>query len=319
MHQRIVFVFSFLIALFAAGDLAANDETVRILSWNISDDAYVAEPAEFGALLRWGDPDVVLLDEVSPSADVELLKNALLALNEDSDAAWNINFGDSGGRQRAVIASRALQQPLPEFSGIVAYPNKGRQRIFARMPLEKRAVVEKQLDKGIPVNGTVLLAGGRRLLVVVTDLQCCGDGPESWEEDRRRVEAAELRRLIRQVLQRESVDGVVFAGDFNLVESTFGMGLLTGPYPAPHLALIPAELYHPDGISAWTWDGRGTPFPSDVLDYQLYGPAGLEMRSGFILDTEKLDPRELEPYGLDTGTVGRTGDHRPLVVEYRWK
>ena len=48
--------------------------------------------------------------------------------------------------------------------------------------------------------------------------------------------------------------------------------------------------------TTWTWDGRGTPFPSNTLDYQLYGPQGLEMRSGLILDTEGLtaEKRELE-------------------------
>jgi hypothetical protein len=49
-----------------------------------------------------------------------------------------------------------------------------------------------------------------------------------------------------------SVVEMVLAGDFNLVESTFPMGLLAGPYPAPHMALIPAELYHHDKTTTWT-------------------------------------------------------------------
>jgi len=85
------------------------------------------------------------------------------------------------------------------------------------------------------------------------------------------------------------------------------------------LVMIAAELYHPDRATTWTWDGRGTPFPSNTLDYQLYGPSGLEMRSGFILDTEQLPAEVLEQYELEIGTVGRTGSHRPLVVEYGWK
>lgn len=323
MHHRVALVVTFLIALFPADNLtsddgAADNENIRILSWNISGDAYVAEPVEFGALLRWGDPDVVLLDEVSPTADESQLKKALTALQPGDHAAWNINFGQSGGRQRNVIASRAPQEPLPEFSGIVPYPGEGRQRVLAMVPPEKRSVVVRSMDAGIPVNGAVIRFGDRRLLVLVTDMQCCGDGPDSWEELRRRVEATEMRRLITQILKHTKVDGIVFAGDFNLVESTFGMALLTGPYPAPHSALIPAENYHPDGVATWTWDGRGMPFPSNVLDYQLYGPAGLEMRSGFILKTERLAPEVLDRYGLEKDTVRRTGRHRPLIVEYRW-
>ena len=130
MHQRIVLSVLFVAALLTAGGLAADDETIRILSWNISGDAYVAEPKEFGALLHWAGPDVVLLDEVSPSADESQLRNALKVLSPGDDTAWHINFGESGGRQRNVIASRASQESLPEFSGIVPYPGEGRQRIL---------------------------------------------------------------------------------------------------------------------------------------------------------------------------------------------
>ena len=309
----------FVITLCAVGDLAAGDEKIRVLSWNISDDAFVAEQSEFRALLRWADPDLVLLDEVAPTVDLSRLTGVLTALRPDNSDAWNVNFGQSGGRQRGIIASRAGQEALPEFSAVVPYPDEGRRRILERAPPEKRLRLAHSLDAGIPVNGAVILAGRQRLLVLITDLQCCGDGPDSWEELQRRVEASEIRRLIGQILKRITVDGIVLAGDFNLVESTFAMTLLTGPYPAPHLALIPAELYHPDGVATWTWDGRGTPFPSDVLDYQLYGPWGLEKRSGFILDTERLSPEVLEQYGLEKEMAGRTGEHRPLVVEYRWK
>lgn len=319
MHQRIALPVIFLIALLTAGGLAAKDGSIRVLSWNISGDAYVAEHPEFVALLRWADPDLVLLDEVSPSADQSQLKKALAALRLGDDTAWQINFGESGGRQRNVIASRAVQEPLPEFSGIVPYPGEGRQRILAKVPAEKRALVTRSMDAGMPVNGALLRFGDRRLLVVLTDMQCCGDGPDSWEELRRRIEATEMRRLITQIMDRIDVDGLVFAGDFNLVESTFGMALLTGPYPAPHFAVIPAEIYHPDGVNTWTWDGRDTPFPSDVLDYQFYGPVGLDMRSGFILDTEQLAPDMLEKLGLEKETAMRTGRHRPLLAEYRWK
>jgi hypothetical protein len=310
---------AFTFTLSVAAEPAAPENGFRILSWNISLDAYVAEPSEFHSLLRWGDPDIVLLDEVSPAADPAELTKALKDLRPGDNSTWNINFGKSGGRQRGVIATRTRQETLPEFSAIVPYPDDAQQRILAIVPAEKRARVVASMGNGIPVNGAVILMGERRLLTVITDLQCCGDGPGSWEERRRRAEARVIRRLIQQILQRMTVDGIVFAGDFNLVESTFPMTLLTGPYPSQHAGLIPAEIYHPDGVSTWTWDGRGTRFPSDTLDYQLYGPWGLEMQSGLILDTENLPAEVLERYDLESGTVARTGDHRPLVVEYSWK
>jgi len=305
--------------LSAVDELKADGDNFRVLSWNISGDAFVNEPSEFHSLLSWANPDVVLLDEVHPSADISALTKALKDLRADDDSAWHINFGTSGGGERSIIASRFPQEIVGEFSEIVTYPDEDKTRILALVPLEKRSNEVQYLNDGIPVNGAVVVIGDKRLLVVITDLRCCGDGPESAPEIQRRSEARIIRQLIRQVLKRVPVDGIVFAGDFNLVESTFPMSLLTGPFPAPHSGLIPAEIYHPDGITTWTWDGRGTPFPSNTLDYQFYGPWGLNMRSGFILNTENLSTEELQKRGLDVDMVGRTGNHRPLVVEYSWK
>ena len=301
-----------------AGEAGPADERIRIVSWNISDDAFDFQPRAFQSLLLWADPDVVLLDEVHPSADVGKLEIALAKIRPEAGRPWTIDIGASGGRQRGVIASRAPLQALPEFASIVPYPEADKRRILEAMSAKERANPDWSMEHGIPVNGAVIRIGHRTLLTVVADLQCCGDGPGSWQEYRRRIEAREIRRLIRQALANNPVDGVVFAGDFNMVNSTFPMALLTGPYPFPHSGLIPAELYHPDGATTWTWDGRRTPFPSNTLDYQLYGPHALEMHSGFILETEGLTADRREQLSLDSDTSMRTGRHRPLLVEYRW-
>jgi hypothetical protein len=301
-----------------ADKLPAVDDRIRIVSWNISDDAFVSERRAFRSLLLWADPSVVLLDEVAPSADPAEFMKLLVALRPGQDETWNVNVGASGGRQRGLIASRAPLEALAEFSSIVPYPEADKRRILDDMSPKDRVDPDWSMDGGIPVNGAVIQVGSRRLLAVVADLQCCGDSPDGWQEYRRRVEAREIRRLIRQVLEKNSVDGIVFAGDFNMVMSGFPMALLTGPYPSPHFGLIPAELYHPDGAATWTWDGRRTPYPSNTLDYQLYGPRGLEMRSGFILDTERIPLETRERFGLEVNTSTRTGRHRPLLVDYSW-
>ena len=314
----IALVGAFASASGVADERATVGEPIRILSWNISDDAFVSEPRAFRSLLLWANADVVLLDEVDPDADPEDLADAFAIIRPDEDQPWNVDVGASGGRQRCVVASRSPLEALPEFSSVVPYPEADKRRILDGMPPKDRTNPDWSMEGGIPVNGAVIQLGSRRLLVVVADLQCCGDNPESWQEFRRRVEAREIRRLIRQILSRNSVDGIVFAGDFNMVNSTFPMALLTGPYPPPHSGLIPAELYHADGATTWTWDGRRTPFPSNTLDYQLYGPHGLEMRAGFILDTEGISAKMREQLGLETDTSMRTGRHRPLLAEYSW-
>ena len=302
-----------------AGKPQAADDNIRILSWNISDDAFVSRPEEFRSLLLWADADVVLLDEVAPSAsDAELMKS-LDNLHPEGKETWTINRGASGGRQRCVVASRAPQETVPEFSTMVPYPDADRRYLEEHMSTEELDYSNYSLGGGIPVNASIILAGGRRLLTVIADLQCCGDDQNSWQEYRRRVEAREIRRLIREVLQRTSVDGILIAGDFNLVNGFMPLVILSGPYSPDHAGLVAAEIYHPDGATSWTWDGRMTPFPSGTLDYQLYNPQELVMRSGFILDTELLPPETLQQHELESGMSGKTGRHRPLVVEYGWK
>ena len=126
------------VGLSMAVELEAADEKFRVLSWNISGDAFVNEQSDFHSLLRWGDPDVVLLDEVAPSADPSELTKALTDLRADDDNVWHVNFGTSGGRQRNIIASRAPQEVLHEFSGIVRYPDEDQTRILALVPFKNR-------------------------------------------------------------------------------------------------------------------------------------------------------------------------------------
>ena len=50
-----------------ADELAPIDERIRVVSWNISGDAFASEPQAFESLLRWANPHVVLLDEFFPA------------------------------------------------------------------------------------------------------------------------------------------------------------------------------------------------------------------------------------------------------------
>lgn len=292
------------------------DESVTILSWNISGDAFESARAEFDAILRWARPDIILLDEVSPSASLDVLSDSLGRLTPGT--RWQIQRSESGGRQRAVIASTFDLDPAAAFGGIVEYDAATRDAILRTMSDGERSNPKFALDAGLAVAAAFVAAPGGRLLVLSVDFECCGDGPASWPEVRRRAEARMLRQRIRQVLGNGDIDGVVLAGDFNLVESTFAMSIIAGPYPRPVAGLIPAELYHPDGASTWTWDGRGTPFPSDVLDFQFYSAAQLRVVRGGVLDVESLPTADIEALGLTAESLKRTGRHRPLLVEYAW-
>ena len=293
--------------------------SVSVLSWNVSSDAFLRDPAAFQAIVRRAGVDILLLDEVAPSTNETQLREALGGLVSDGGGDWHVNFGESGGRQRGVIVSRMPLEHLPEFGDTVPYPEADRNRLYDGMVTANQLRPAYSMDGGIPINGSVVLVGSRRLLVVTTDLQCCGNDPASWQEDRRRVETGELRRRIRQVLERTSVDGIIVAGDFNAVSTPLPLVIASGPYPAPHRGLIAAELHHLDGSETWTIDNDDNPFPSQALDFMLYTPHALELREGYVLDTADLPPAELERLGLEPESANRLSDHRPLVAEFVWR
>jgi hypothetical protein len=73
-------VWILLILVLAGGLAMANEPSVsngefRILSWNISDDAYLSHPTAFRNLLVLARPDILLLDEVSPSPGADGFNN----------------------------------------------------------------------------------------------------------------------------------------------------------------------------------------------------------------------------------------------------
>ena len=305
---------------------AANAEQVqdenapfRIFSWNISNNAFERDKSGFAAILRRADPDVVLLDEVSPAASMDELLGLLNEIRPASDRVWRINRGVSGGRQRGVIASHMSIEKLAEFGSVVSYPEPVMRYVTEAMSATERANPGLVMTNGIPVNGAIVIVNGKRLLVVIADLQCCGTTPDSWQDYRRRAEAQAIRDRVRQILRRTDVDGVIVAGDFNAVNTPIPLHILMGPYEPPHAALIPAVVFHVDGATSWTWDGRGTPFPSSALDYQLYGPQGLIVDDGLVIDSEDFSSAEHKKYGTDEQLSSRMSEHRPLVVEYSWR
>jgi endonuclease/exonuclease/phosphatase family metal-dependent hydrolase len=324
MRAAVFATLALLTACASTDKLQKSSPSTRVLSWNVSGNAFVAHPNEFKTLLTYAAPDIVLLDEVDPLTSVAQLRQALPAPRasegqESSKDLWYISFGTSGGRQRGVIASRQPIEELPEFAGTVAYPENARRLIMQRMPASDLAKFASRMDDGIAVNGAIVSSDAGRLLVVIADLECCGDDPSSWAELKRRVEAKEIRRVVREVLSRSAVDAIVLAGDFNLVSTAIPLALMTGPYSSPHSGLIAAELYHEDGLTTWTWDGRGTPFPSRALDYQLFSPRTLSVEEGLILDTEDWSAEKLAQHDLGRDTTKTLSRHRPLVVQYLWQ
>jgi len=217
------------ILIFALSPCLAYSQTaasVRVMAWNVEDDAFVRNPAVFEALARRERADILALDEVDPSTNESQLRVAL--------PHAHLDVGESCGRQCGAVVSRWPLERVPEFAGIVLYPDAERRRLYERMAAANDLKPHYTMDAGIPANAAIVRPGNRRLLVVTADLQCCGNDPASWQEDRRNVETREIRRRIRLVFGRTRVDGIVVAGDFNLVSTPLPLVYPSGPYPAPH-------------------------------------------------------------------------------------
>jgi hypothetical protein len=217
-----------------------------------------------------------------------------------------------------VIISRLPQENVAEFSKVVPYPELEKERIRGRMIKAEAHKKASKLDDGMAVNGVIIIDGENRLLVVSIDLECCGSNPNSWEEDKRRIEAREIRRLIGKVVERTRVDGIILAGDLNVVSTVLPLVILSGPYSQPHFGLIAADLTHLDGTETWTWDGRGTPFPSRVMDLVLYSPNTIHLSDGYILDPEDLSPDARRQLSIQPDTFSKLSEHLPVITKFVW-
>ncbi|MDU0354309.1 endonuclease/exonuclease/phosphatase family protein [Paraglaciecola aquimarina] len=297
---------------------ASPPKDVSVFSWNISGDAFINEPALFNSLIEKVRPDILLLDEVTDKANKTQLRKALHASNVNNQSNWHMNFWVSGGRQRTVIASRYPIEPLQEFQRIVAYPDLNKARLQALIINNGELKYAQSLDSGISVNGAIIITASKRLLVVSLDLECCGNYPTSWEEDKRRIEVREIRKQIKRVIQRVQVDGIIVAGDLNLVSTVMPLVIISGPYEQPHSGLIAADLTHIDKMQTWTWDGRGTKFPSRVLDLVIYSPTSLILKDGYIFNPELLSIEAQQSLNLSGKNLEKIFNHLPLITTFSW-
>ena len=289
----------------------------RVLSWNVDRTAHIRERDAFRALVGAVDPDLFLLSEVADTTSATEVRAALRGLRGPADTVWDVAFGRGGGYQRSVIAARTPIARVAAFDSI-PYPADERDRLLAMVADSLRPAARAALDAGVATNASVVTVAGRRVLIVVADLQCCGASANGWQEQRRRVEARILYRALRATLNRTRVDGVVLGADLNLVTGGAPLDTLLQPLDRRHGALAATAPKHVTGSQDWTWRGVNSPFPPSRLDYVLYSARTLLVRRAFVLETEDLHPDELGARGLEAGSSQRLSDHRPVIADFGW-
>lgn len=62
---------------------------MRVLSWNVSSNAFVRDPVAFAAMVRRARPDILLLDEVNRSTNEDQLREALARQASRDTGSWS--------------------------------------------------------------------------------------------------------------------------------------------------------------------------------------------------------------------------------------
>ncbi|HEX5872505.1 MAG TPA: endonuclease/exonuclease/phosphatase family protein, partial [Longimicrobium sp.] len=269
----------------------------RVVSWNVGRETMFEQPDAYGALLRPLAPDLLMLDEVAgghSAEEVEALLNRVLP----GDLPWRVTYGTSGGTQRGVIATRGAAPVVPAaFAGTVPYPDSVLALLPADAQPRMREAMARRRAEGVPVHGAIVQVGGRRLLAVTVDLECCG-GPAGSAERLRRMEALAIRQAVEAAMAAGGVDGLLIAGDLNLVGSEEPRIILSREMDVDDRWLWAAPPLRLDDASANTWEWEGDRFPPSRLDYVLYTQASVGWVGGFVFHTSDLSPRWQARHGV---------------------
>lgn len=284
---------------------------LRVVAWNVGDQGMMRAPEPYLRILAALDPDVLLLDELNPAMDGPWLLEALGRLPDGAD--WQVVVGTGGGRQRTAVASTrplALREELAR----VPWPDSVSRLSGLPMSNQMRSDLAGAAADDLPTVGATLVVEGRTVLFVPLDLMCCGRAGST--EDRARIMAVEsIRSGIRGALAGGEVEGVVVAGDFNLVGSRAPLDRMAAGLDLDGGDLVPAPTPRLDGASTMTWRSPG-PFPPGQLDHALVSGSTLDILRSFAFDPADLDRRALEALGL-RGDDGQVTDHLPVVVDLR--
>lgn len=292
-----------------AAALGRGDGTLfRMLSWNVSDRGPLESPEAFVRTIAALDPDVVLFDEVSPDIEASWFADRLAGLTGE----WTLLRGRAGGRQTALIASRLPLASVPPLER-VAYPDSIYDLVGQSSTPQLQSDLETGSEDAMPVLGGMVEAGGRTILLLIVDLQCCGYAG-STEDRARAIMAAGIRSAVATVIGERRPDAVIIAGDFNLVGSRDPLDVLMRGLDPAGGDLVAAATRRLDGVSMATWSAR-SPFPPGRLDWVLYSPGLLDVQKAFPFHPADLTERAAIGIGLDAA-VNPVSDHTPVIVDF---
>jgi endonuclease/exonuclease/phosphatase family metal-dependent hydrolase len=291
--------------------------SLRVMSWNVSGRNLLERSERFRRIISAVRPDLLLLDEVSAGLSSEAIRALLPDGGEAGADEWEVLYGEAGGRQRGVIAARGGRlwrvPPLER----VDYPAELTTKLMGARPPGFGGVHD-----GVPTLGVVVEISGARLLASTSDLQCCGNGLDTPEEMIRVAEAETIGDSIRRALSAnaDGVDGVIVAGDFNLISSRQPLVLLSSGLDRDGSDLAVSHPLDLGGLADATWSGAraARAFAPGRLDFLSYSDSSLRLERAFVLSTSSLPAAWLEAHGLEADDSVHASDHYPIVADLSW-
>lgn len=289
---------------------------LRILEWNVSHRTLATREDHIVRILAALSPDLLLLNEVSDAFSPDDVHRVLERAGiQDATGAAQVVYGLGGGDERAVVAGRV---PLSELSVLtdLPFPLLDVSRFLPpdRDPRELTA----QVEQGIQAAGAAATVQGRRLMLVSLGLASRGQRPFEIEEYVRRIQASTIASAMSRARSESSFDGIVVAGDLNLVVSELPViTLASRPDPGgkPLSVINPLQL---DGRSNATWANPDVRFAAGRLDFMLHSAETLSLDRAFVFDSHDLSPRWLQHHGLSEEISSEASDHFPIVADFRW-
>ncbi len=276
----------------------ADFSKIRVMSWNAELGAIISRPEAFVRTFNAIDPDVVLLQELTDKITAEQVSEFLTHLRPDvSDRPWRVLLGKGGGDLRCAVLSK-LPIDAVNLLETVAYPNRP--------------------DRSIRIAAAMVDAGGKKLLAASIHLKCCGRNG-SPEDETRLIEVDQLHAALKAAVAELKPDGLVIAGDFNLVGSRLPLENMMTGLDIDNTAMDVADTYQLDGRSNATWRERGQPFAPGRLDYMLFSDLSLKVDRCFIYDAWDLAPKWRTEHGTHADDTDLASDHLPVVADFAWR
>jgi endonuclease/exonuclease/phosphatase family metal-dependent hydrolase len=263
--------------------------------------------------------DVLLLDEIDGTASRDAIASFFTLEPLSRLGPWDFVLGETGGRQRALVAARGRAIRPAETMARLPYPPGSLERLWnsfpAASPTFGLAPVALEEERGISAAAAWVDTGSGEALFVAVDLQAAG-----WSgspQDRLRTLQAETIRshVARELALNGGPAPVVIGGDLNLVGSRAPLFALVRGLDVDGSDLVPADARRLGERTYATWRNAPDLFPPGRLDFLLIPDAAVVTATAFVFTTEDLDDDALSRLDFTHDLSSQLSDHLIVVAD----